>query len=175
MLYIDTETTGLVREGVEDLSLQPRIIEIAAVHVWRIDRNGWLGETVLNTLVNPGVPIPPEVTKITGITDDMVKDAPPFVNVIVPLVEAFRGDADQATVGHNVGFDLQCLIFELRRLGLEHRFPWHWRQIDTVPLSGGKKLKVWAQEVMGDRFPGQVHRALDDVRLLIECHKTVLA
>ncbi|KFC01088.1 phage protein [Trabulsiella guamensis ATCC 49490] len=59
-LILDTETTGLGRDA--------RIVEIAIINC--------AGETLLNTLINPGIHIPQEATAIHGITDEMVKDAP---------------------------------------------------------------------------------------------------
>ena len=62
----DLETTGL--SPVRD-----RIIEIGAV---RVEIDGSVSR--FQTLVNPGVPIPPRLTALTGIDDDMVADAPRF-------------------------------------------------------------------------------------------------
>jgi len=167
MIFFDTETTGLILPGIPDPAKQPQIIELAMV------RTGPQREESFVRLLNPGVPLSPDIIRITGLRDADLKDAPSFPDILPELIEFVRLDMDNAVVAHNAPFDLGMLLFELRRIGCEHRFPWWWRQIDTVPLSGGKRLVNWAEEVMGARFPGQTHRALDDVKLLMECYKSL--
>jgi DNA polymerase III subunit epsilon len=168
MIFFDTETTGLILPGVEDPAQQPRIIELAAVSVCvGVPREEW---PTFSRLINPSCPIPAKVTQITGLTDDAVKDAPPFPTIVPELVRFFRADPDNTFVAHNVMFDLWMLIFELRRCGWEQRFPYCWRQIDTVTESGGQRLENWAKALGVLRVP-QTHRALDDVNLLIDCYE----
>jgi DNA polymerase-3 subunit epsilon len=64
------------------------------------------------TLVNPGIPIPPESTKIHGITDEQVKDAPTFAALADNLLKGFEG-ADFG--GFNVRFDVQIIGAEFKR------------------------------------------------------------
>ncbi len=99
---VDLETTG----G------SPRdsgITEIGAVKV----RGGEVIGT-FQTLVDPGMPIPPFITILTGITHAMVISAPPIDEVLPAFLE-FCGDS--VVVGHNVSFDLGFLQSEARRLG----------------------------------------------------------
>lgn len=96
-VVIDVETTGL--------SNSDRIIELAALKV----KNGEIVDSY-QQLVNPGVKIPINVQEITGITNEMVADAPGVCEV----AEAFRSFVGTSTVvGHNVNFDVrfvnQCL------------------------------------------------------------------
>lgn len=65
----------------------------------------------LQTLVNPGRPIPPTATAVHGITDAMVAAAPPVDAVLPALVEAWAGDV---VVGHGVGFDMAVIVRERR-------------------------------------------------------------
>lgn len=169
MIFLDLETTGLIKPGIEDPSQQPQIIEIGAI-IWED------GEELnkFTTLINPGVPLPPIITKITGLTDAQLQHSQSFVEVLPDFIDFVYQDPDHAFVAHNLPFDLGCLVFELRRIGWEHRFPYPSKQIDTVPLSGGKKLAVWSKEVIrADAFTEQTHRALDDVRRLIACWESL--
>ena len=90
-VVVDVETTGLSpRDG--------RITEIAMIKV----RNGMLWEEY-TTLVNPLMPIPDEVTALTGIDDAMVADAP-AADEVAPAIAEFLGDG--VFTAHNAPFDL---------------------------------------------------------------------
>ena len=81
LIVLDLETTGTWIE-------KDRIVEIALL---RLELDG--ASTTFMSRVNPGMPIPPRVSQIIGITDADVKDAPAFA-AIAPKVLAFLGDAD---------------------------------------------------------------------------------
>jgi DNA polymerase III epsilon subunit-like protein len=169
MIFWDTETTGLLLPGIEDPKQQPRIIELAAVLLVNGEERA-----TFTSLFSPGMALPAIITKITGLTDGDLVGAPKFVTKLPEIIDFWRSDPDNSSVAHNHPFDAGCLVFELRRCGWEHRFPYASKQIDTVPLSGGKKLENWSREVIkADAFVAQTHRALDDVRRLIECWKTL--
>jgi DNA polymerase III epsilon subunit family exonuclease len=91
MVAIDIETTGLD-------SQKDAIIEIAAVKF-----TGRRVEGEWTSLINPGRPIPPLITQLTGINNEMVRNKPPVRAVIQELAD-FVGNAP--VVGHNVRFDL---------------------------------------------------------------------
>ena len=97
---VDVETTGS-RAG------RDRITEIAVVVV-----HGDRRETIVDSLVNPGRSIPPVVTAITRITDDMVRAAPTFAELADQLLAALAG---RVFVAHNARFDWAFLSAELRR------------------------------------------------------------
>ena len=99
----DLETTGM--SPVRD-----RIVEIGAV---RVDRDGLLSR--FETLVNPGIPIPYQVSRVHGINDDMVADAPKFTDAGYRFLEFARGSK---LVAHNARFDLAFLQESLARTGL---------------------------------------------------------
>lgn len=99
---VDTETTG------SSPSRGDRLTEIAAVRV----RNGCVVDRYA-TLVNPDRPIPPAITRLTGITDAMVAKAPSFERIAPELLD-FLGDA--VIVAHNAPFDRAFLDSELRRV-----------------------------------------------------------
>lgn len=88
LVALDLETTGT--DPARDA-----IIEIGVVRF-----NGPRVEETWSTLVNPGRPIPPAITQLTGINDLMVRDAPPL-HAVLPRLERFVGDA--VVVGHNIG------------------------------------------------------------------------
>jgi len=100
----DVETTGLIA-GVD------RVVEMAAV-VFR-------GEEVLETsdaLVNPGVPIPAAVSRVTGITDQTVASAPRPEG---PLAAFLRVLARGTPVAHNAVFDVGFVLAEAQGAGLD--------------------------------------------------------
>ncbi len=131
IVAFDTETTGLEPFAGD------RIIEVAAV-VFHIDALGNVVDEERHAwLVNPGIPIPKKVTRLTGISDEDVADQPPFE----AIAESIRGlFAGAITVAHNYPFDLAFLTQELGRLGLT--WPEPLAEVDTVDLS----LKHFAHE-----------------------------
>ncbi len=115
-IVFDIETTGL---SVQNCG----ITQIAALR--------YKGEEILDsyeTFVNPGMPIPDNITQLTGITDDMVKDAP----CVKDAVEAFLAFADgRMLVAHNASFDASFIRKACADYGLEFNCPC----LDTVALS----------------------------------------
>ncbi|MEO0468451.1 MAG: exonuclease domain-containing protein [Bacteroidota bacterium] len=113
---IDLETTG----G------DPKKERITEIAVYLYD-----GEKVIDsftTLVNPERPIPPFITGITGIDNDMVKDAPRFYEVARRVVEITQ---DAVFVAHNVRFDYSFIQKEFRQLG----YKYSRKQLCTANLS----------------------------------------
>ena len=101
-VVLDTETTG------SSPTRGDRLTEVAAVRV----REGRVVDRFA-TLVNPGRPIPPAITRLTGITDAMVGRAPVFVDVVEQMLDFF-GDA--VLVAHNAPFDRAFIDAELGRV-----------------------------------------------------------
>lgn len=91
---VDIETNGLSSTTCE-------IIEISAVRC-----RGGKSVAVFSTLIKPSRPIDPFITNLTGITDDMVKDAPNITDSLIRFVE-FLGD--DIILGYNVNFDVNFL------------------------------------------------------------------
>jgi len=113
---IDVETTGgnFVNE---------RLTEIA---VYLHDGTRIVDE--FSTLLNPEQPIPYMITRITGISNEMVANAPRFCEVARKIVEMTEG---ATFVGHNASFDYNFIRHEFKRLGYNYRRP----TICTVKLS----------------------------------------
>ncbi|MEM0995529.1 MAG: exonuclease domain-containing protein [Bacteroidota bacterium] len=103
---IDLETTG-------GSASRDKITEIAI-----IVHDGVRRLREFTTLVNPERPIPHYITDITGISDDMVADAPKFYEVAKQVVELTEGCT---FVAHNVNFDYGFLREEFRQLGFEYQ------------------------------------------------------
>lgn len=147
---LDLETTGGSAQG-------DAITEIGAVKV-----RGGEGQGTLQTLVNPGRAIPPQITLLTGISEAMVLRAPRIESVLPTLLE-FIGDA--VIVGHNVRFDLGFLNAALAR---DQRPRLANSSIDTCALARrllrddvpNCKLDTLASRLRLDHRP--THRALDD-------------
>lgn len=121
-IAFDTETTGLnPNEG-------DRIIEIGAVEMINHIPTG----RTFRRLINPGMPVSEATIRITGITDDHLRDKPPFEDAsIVDAFLDFLGDA--TLVAHNASFDRGFLNMELQRCGRDIIPEDRW--IDTVQIA----------------------------------------
>lgn len=158
----DTETTGL----------DPRACRVVEVGGIRFDSRGVSAR--FNTLVDPGVPMPGEVTKINGITDAMLAGQP---KADAAFADFLRFAGNTVLVAHNAPFDVSFINEELARLGkpaLKNRV------VDT---------RIFAR----DMFPGlpnyklqdlavrfgitaiDAHRAEDDARVCMELFLVCLA
>ena len=103
-VVLDLETTGLTPKT-------DRILEIGAIKV--VD--GAVKERY-STFINPQMEIPPRITGLTGITQDMVKNAPLREEAVRKLVEFCR---DLPLLGHNILFDYSFVKHDAVNLGLE--------------------------------------------------------
>ncbi|MBR6252873.1 MAG: PolC-type DNA polymerase III [Clostridia bacterium] len=149
---LDIETTGISK-------LTERITEFGIMKV----KDGEVIDT-FECFVNPEMSIPERVVEITGITDEMVKDAE-TIDVVLPKVIEFCKDT--TIVAHNANFDIGFIRENARRLGLEFNYPW----IDTLALAKElfperKKFKLGLiAEDLGIEVD-VAHRALADVDTL---------
>lgn len=169
MIFIDTETTGLLKPDAASLHLQPYITEVYAVRV--TDDLEFISE--VETFVKPPIPIPDIVTKITGITNETVSRAPKFIGVYNQLVELFLGET--IVVGHNISFDLGMLYCELARHSFEFHFPWPRTWICTVEKSvpiEHRRLTLSRLHELATGAPHDgAHRARADVEATIRGYK----
>src|SRR5690554_1384276 len=116
-IALDVETTGLSPRD-------NRVTEIALVRMWGTHVVGqW------SSLVNPCCAIPPYITRLTGIDDEMVADVLSFADLVEDIRE-FVGDS--TLLAHNAPFDRGFVAAELRRAGAQPLDnPW----LDTVTMA----------------------------------------
>ncbi len=150
VLAVDTETTGMSPEAGH------RLVEVAHVTI----ADGAIGET-WSSLVRPGRPIPPDATRVHGITDAMVAEAPGAVDVGRPWRISL---ADRPLVFHNAPFDLPFLLSLFREAGAPTLLN---PIIDTLGLArglpdgaAGNSLQVVRKRLGLPEEPA--HRALGD-------------
>lgn len=148
-VVFDTETTGL--NAREDT-----LIEIAAVKV----RGGEIVDTYAK-LIDPGRPLSPKITDLTGISNDMVAGQPTLEQVLPEFREFVEGTI---LVAHNAEFDVGFLNQCAERIGME---PWTEPVIDTLALAralypGEKNYRL---KTLTQKFGVELvnhHRALAD-------------
>ena len=115
-VVFDIETTGFS-------PVNNKIIEIGAVKI----QQGEITDR-FSVFVNPGVPIPFEIEKLTSINDSMVMDAPP-IEVILPQFLDFCQNA--VLVAHNANFDMSFIMENAKRQGLLRKFTF----VDTLGIA----------------------------------------
>lgn len=151
---VDVETTGWAPEEAD-------ITEIGAVRV-----HAGIAVAEFGSLVNPGTPVPPAITELTGISDQMLASAPPVAAVLPGLLTFASGSVLAA---HNAPFDLKFLTAACAGAGLD----WPgFEVLDTVRLA--RHLLATPEEVpdrklatLAGFFGTPVrpsHRALDDAQ-----------
>lgn len=153
-VVIDTETTGL-RPGPD------RVIEAAAVRM----RNGVVIDT-FQSLIHPERRIPPFIVRFTGITPEMLADAPKAREIIPDFIRFIEG---ATLVGHNLSFDLNFLSHEAQLLGL----PFPIDGFDTILLArrllpGLKRFKLDMVAQHLQIMTHNRHRALGDAQVTAE-------
>lgn len=155
-IYFDIETSGLRSD-------QDRIVEIAAYSPIR--------DKGFDKLIQPGIPIPAEVSKIHGITDQMVADAPPFAKIAEEFCRfcQCQEGAEPLLIAHNCfGFDQHFLRAEFERAGLPAPT---WRYLDSLKWARKYRPDLprhglqFLRQIYGIEA-NQAHRAMDDVLVL---------
>ena len=132
------------------------------------------GEVIgkFQTFINPGTPIPPFITVLTGITDAMVIAAPKITEAFPTLLEFLGSDSETVFVAHNAPFDLGFL----KAAAATHKYPWpKYPVIDTAKLARqilskdeviNCKLGTLAKFFNATVSP--THRALDDALATVD-------
>ena len=153
-IFLDIETTGLNPESDE-------IIEIGAIAVRQ-------GEVIdrFHTLLSPGRKLPLQIVTLTGLTDDMLRDAPALAGEAGKLWE-FIGD--NPVFGHNISFDINFLQQKTGHLLLNPSFD----TLDLVQavLPGAESYRLeTVRQILGVGSTVS-HRALDDAEAAWETFK----
>ncbi|MEG6568274.1 PolC-type DNA polymerase III [Thermoanaerobacterium thermosaccharolyticum] len=153
-VVFDIETTGLS-------SINDSIIEIGAVKI----KDCQIVDT-FETFVNPQIHISNFITKLTGITDDMVKRYPPIDEVLPKFLEFIKGST---LVAHNANFDVTFIKTKAKNLGIEVDNP----VLDTLELSRHmyENLKNYKLDTVAQHLGVSLenhHRAVDDARATAE-------
>ena len=148
--------TSIVALDLETTGLDPQADAILEIGARRFD--GHRVESEFSTLINPGRHIPEFITGLTGISDEMVRQAPRIRDVLDDLA-AFIGDLP--ILGHNIQFDLAFLkkynLFELNE-----RIDTYELAAVLLPSASRYNLGSLVQ-LLGIALPA-THRALDDAR-----------
>lgn len=160
-VVIDLETSGA------SASTGSAITEIGAVKVCGGDVKG-----TFHTLINPSTPLSSFIVELTGITDQMLADAP-SIETVLPLLCEFIGSPEESVfVAHNAPFDLSFL----KTASALHGYIWpDFRVLDTVKLA---RLVLTKDDVANyqlgtlahyfDTHIAPNHRALDDAQATVD-------
>lgn len=156
-VVFDIETTGFDPHG-------DRIIEIGAVKldgIKVIDR--------FSAFINPQMKIPDKIVELTGITDEMVKDAP-FIDEVIVKFKEFAGSA--TVVAHNAGFDVGFVKQKLAHIGMSFdnsvidTLHWSRNILKQQKRHNLKELCKYFQISLENH-----HRAVDDAEATAEIFK----
>ena len=144
---VDLETTGLNPKT-------DKIIEIGAVRV----ENGVRTE-VFETFVKPACLLPPKITELTGITDDLLKEAPEIAEVLPDFLAFLKEDV---LLGHSVLFDYSFI----KKAAVNNRMTFERQGIDTLKIARRflPELESRSLDFLCGYYaiPHKAHRALAD-------------
>jgi DNA polymerase III epsilon subunit family exonuclease len=163
LVAFDFETTGLSPE-------RDRVVEIGAVAFRAVkDAAGWraVEDGAYETLVNPGRPIPPEVSAIHGIDDLAVSSAPGFAEAARNFLPFIAGSI---LVAHNAPFDLGFLRAETARAGIENPAnpAYDTIAIAKTAISGLPSYSLKALASSFSIHQASAHRGGDDAKVCME-------
>jgi len=157
-IILDTETTGLGSTA--------SIVEISAVDN--------LGRTVIDSLVNPGFPIPKEATAIHGITDAMVASAPTFDNIYPQLLDLLK----YPCYIYNKGYDTKLIKQSAAQYGIEFDIGKYEFRCTMLAYSNKHSPEKWAKLSVAyqhalaylklEPAPLKAHRALADCVMTLQ-------
>lgn len=161
----DLETTGMS-------PVHNRIIEIGAV---RLEHDGSLSR--YQTLIHPETTISSQITRLTGITNEMVANAPTFSEIAGEFLEFIKGSK---LVAHNARFDLSFLMESLGRT--PGAAMWEGGAYDTLTLARktypglpSYSLKTLREAFrLGMDLEGTAHRALYDAEITMELFQIIM-
>lgn len=172
-LIFDTETSGLPRNRTIKLDLQPSIIEFASALV-----NLKTGKVLksFQTLIKPAKALSDTpafgdkktITQITGITNEMLKDAPNFKEVSKDIFKLI--ESPLMVIAHNLSFDSEMVDIEAERINRIVAWPRKICTVEATIAMKGHRLNLTKLhlELFDEPFEG-AHRAQGDVEALTRC------
>jgi DNA polymerase-3 subunit epsilon len=157
--FLDIETTGM-------RSFYDRVIEIGII---RLENNKITN--IFHSLINPQSHIPPEITRLTGISSSQLENAPTFRQIKDDILETVR---DCVIAAHNVRFDYSFLKNEFQRM----ETPFSFKHFCTVRLSRllYPRYRHHNLDSLINRFGFNIanrHRALDDAKILVSFYQKI--
>lgn len=157
--YADNETSGLIISTLRPLDKQPRVFEFYCVD----DLN-----SECHHLINPVVKLEPKAAKVTGVSNEDLKDKPLFAEVADDIRAAIE-NCDEIFF-HNASYDTQMLDFEFARLGQKLNWPRVRCSVEESEWIKGYRLKLIElhTELFGEGFE-KAHGAKWDVLALRRC------
>lgn len=161
IIIFDVETTGLNKR-------RDRLTEIGAVRMHDLQ----VVDT-FDTFVNPGMPIPPRISELTSITDDMVKDAPSEAEAMQKFMD-FCGD-NPVLAAHNAKFDTKFIRDACERSHLDFPFA----TLDTLVLCQRMLPELHRHKLDGVAKALKLgsfhhHRGSDDAQMLAKIYQTLV-
>lgn len=154
LVLLDCETTG-------GNALRDRLTEVALIEITDgVETDRW------QTLINPGISIPPWISKLTGITDSMVANQPSFADIAEELHQRL---ADKVFVAHHVRFDYGFIRESFRRIGITFSA----KTLCSVKISRllypeQRRHGIDAIVARLGLTINQRHRAMDDAQVILE-------
>ena len=160
LVFIDIETSGSKPE-------HSRVIEVAAI---RVEQSKVVD--TYQSLINPREPLPWQITRVTGLTDDDLFEAPRFEEIAPSLLSILK---DATFVAHNVQFDYRFLQAEFNRLGISFAMP----HLCTVRLSRTlfPQYRKHNLDAIIQRFGIETpsrHRAMGDAEAMLNFYQELL-
>lgn len=161
IIFLDSETTGLLKPLGTALPYQPHMIEFYGI---LISKNKIISE--FETLIKPPIPIPFHISKITNINDEMVKNSPSIHEVIKPIKKIIE-KAD-IMVAQNLRFDMDVIKYEAKRCRVEIKFPpiLYCTVEQSMHFKGFRLKSSELFELATDKEIKGIHRASSDVKAM---------
>ncbi|MCH2188288.1 3'-5' exonuclease [Candidatus Gracilibacteria bacterium] len=158
IFVFDTETTGFIDKKNPSLEAQPKIVQFAGIF-GTLENGNFQEEKRIDILIDPKIPIPFAASQVHHIYDIDIKGAPEIHQKIDDFLEVIN-DAD-AIIGHNIEYDEQMILLELKRLQKEYAY-----QPKQVICTMKSSVEYCALQGKGERlkYPklGELHKKLFD-------------
>lgn len=165
---IDMETRGLPPDNCQ-------IVEVATVDLVEVEDGEWTRGRMWRSFINPGLPIPPEISAVHHIVDEMVKDAPTVDEVKSEIFAPVPGDNSEDVnhfAAHNSRFEIACAPWLPQPMLCTYKCAIAaWPE---APSHGNQALRYWLKLKLTDET-GPPHRALSDAYVTAAILRRLLA